>query len=587
LKPAYNSKVQFLIHKTLFHKISLRFFFRQRHNERVKKFTQGAENMYKYHKLLALSTIALCTTSAFAAKPINLNNQTISSIQFLVKPTTSLNTRAAGLKEISRDVDQNATAHIRVQETFANYPVWGGDAILHVPQGGNKSITALNATTTMNGIVYQDLQADLTNTPAYIFETKQADKVFQYVTELYQKKSGIKKFDLVHAKKNLMVYVDKDNKAHWAFFISFLSSDRNGMIAAPTYIIDANTLTVYMEWNDAQTLEDTQAGGFGGNEKMGKLVYDGSQGNYPTLNIQRDAAKKICYLQNTLVTVMDQNKPHDWLSDAPTAQFSCNQKNTEHSDIYWNADQDAINGAYSPANDALYIGQVIKEMYQKWYNIPVLSFFGYPMMLKMNVHTKDNSGGALENAMFLSLNNEMYFGDGLDMFYPLTSLGVGAHEISHGFTSQHANLTYATQSGGLNESFSDMAAQAAEFYSTGKNSWQIGPEIVKSNKALRYMDDPTKDGKSIANIKDYNDALNVHYSSGIFNKAFYLLSTTSGWDTKKAFDVMVNANMHYWTANSTFIDAACGAKKAAKDLNYDITAVTAATNGVGIDTSRC
>ena len=64
------------------------------------------------------------------------------------------------------------------------------------------------------------------------------------------------------------------------------------------------------------------------------------------------------------------------------------------------------------------------------------------------------------------------------------------------------------------------AAQAAEFYSTGKNSWQIGPEIVKGKGALRYMDDPTKDGKSIANVKDYTDDLNVHYSSGVFNKVF-------------------------------------------------------------------
>ena len=52
------------------------------------------------------------------------------------------------------------------------------------------------------------------------------------------------------------------------------------------------------------------------------------------------------------------------------------------------------------------------------------------------------------------------------------------------------------QSGGMNEAFSDMAAQAAEVYAygVGKNSWQIGPEIFKEkNKALRYMDMPSKD----------------------------------------------------------------------------------------------
>jgi vibriolysin len=50
---------------------------------------------------------------------------------------------------------------------------------------------------------------------------------------------------------------------------------------------------------------------------------------------------------------------------------------------------------------------------------------------------------------------------------------------------------------------------------------------------------------------------------------------------------MVNANMHYWTANSTYQDAACGVVKAAKDLKYDIAAVTTAIKGVGIDASHC
>src|SRR3990167_10481966 len=181
----------------------------------------------------------------------------------------------------------------------------------------------------------------------------------------------------------------------------------------------------------------------------------------------------------------------------------------------------------------------------------------------------------------------MYFGDGVKLFYPLTSLGVGAHELSHGFTSQHANLTYEKQSGGLNESYSDMAAQAAEYYSTGKNSWQIGPEIVKGNGALRYMDDPTKDGKSIAHVRDYNDSLNVHYSSGVFNKVFYLLGTSDGWDTKKAFDVMVKANMDYWTANSTFAEAACGVAQATNDYHYNIDTVAHAMQIVGLDISNC
>ena len=186
----------------------------------------------------------------------------------------------------------------------------------------------------------------------------------------------------------------------------------------------------------------------------------------------------------------------------------------------------------------------------------------------------------------------MTFGDGIEVFYPLTSLGVAAHEVSHGFTEQHSNLAYYTQSGGLNESFSDMAAQAAEFYSTKKNSWEIGPEIFKEdNQALRYMDEPTKDcpkGRSpgqhcsINHMSQYNESLDVHYSSGIFNKVFYLLGTAKGWDTKKAFDVMVKANMAYWTPTIDFYNAANCVLKAAKDLNYSQAVVKKAFSDVGI-----
>ena len=132
-----------------------------------------------------------------------------------------------------------------------------------------------------------------------------------------------------------------------------------------------------------------------------------------------------------------------------------------------------------------------------------------------------------------------------------------------------------------------MAAQAAEFYALGKNSWQIGPEIFKGEGALRYMDNPPKDGHSIAHIRDYNDELNVHYSSGIFNKAFYRLATAKGWDTHKAFDVMVKANMDYWKADSTFQDAACGVMKATADYHYPTGAVTRAFKAVGISTAEC
>ncbi len=272
--------------------------------------------------------------------------------------------------------------------------------------------------------------------------------------------------------------------------------------------------------------------------------------------------------------------------------FPCSAVDPEHNNVYWNADFDAVNDGYSPGNDALFGGQVIKHMYQDWYGMPVLTNSdGTPMMLGMVVHIRN-----YDNAYWDG--QQMTFGDGYSMFYPLTSLGVAAHEISHGFTEQHSNLTYWSQSGGMNEAFSDMAAQAAEVYAygTGKNSWQIGPEIFKAqDEALRYMDVPSKDcgGKnpgswcSIDDASEYYDGLDVHFSSGVYNRFFYTLGTTRGWDARKAFDVMVQANSNYWTSNATFSTAACGVIDAAKDLGYSVDDVKAAFDVVKVDYSAC
>lgn len=88
-------------------------------------------------------------------------------------------------------------------------------------------------------------------------------------------------------------------------------------------------------------------------------------------------------------------------------------------------------------------------------------------------------------------------------------------------------------------------------------------------------------------MRDYTDDLNVHYSSGIFNKVFYLIATAPGWNVKKAFDVMAKANMDYWTSTTNFIQAGCGVISAAKDYHYPVVAVNKAMIQVGLKPKLC
>jgi pseudolysin len=518
-------------------------------------------------------------SAAMAATPIDLRHQPVAVLQTFFSGGMSI-------KEIKSDFDFNQTNHVRLQQIFSGYPVWGADAVIHIPRGEKMTwqqlFFAKDESIKMNGVLYQNLTADLNNSPAYIFSKAQKEKAIQTIIQLYLKKSGTVN-PLTDVDAKLLIYIDSDYLAHWAFHIRFQDKSKTGLPALPNYIIDARTFINYETWDDIQTVSDASGGGFGGNIKMGKFVYDALLNDYPVLPIQRDDNNKICYLQNADVTVKDSRH------QLAVIKFNCVEKSKQHNNVYWDADQDAINNAYSPSNDALSIGKIIKDMFQKWYGIPVLTQNGKPMMLNMVVHEK------MENAYWDG--KQMVFGDGGSEFYPLVSLGVGAHEISHGFTAQHSNLHYSRQSGGLNEAFSDMAASAAEFYFTGKNNWQIGSEVMKAkNVALRYMDEPIKDcvshdepGQdcSINNAKDYRDGVDVHFSSGVYNKMFYLLSTAPGWNTKKAFDVMVHANAYYWTSTSNFVAAGCGVQEAAKDFHYDTSVVNKALEGVGIKATYC
>ena len=268
--------------------------------------------------------------------------------------------------------------------------------------------------------------------------------------------------------------------------------------------------------------------------------------------------------------------------------FSCPTAKALADKTFWTgygADgYDKINGAFSPSNDALYVGQLIAAMYRSWYGVDVLQAQQKTMPLVMRVHY----GQRHQNAFWDG--HQMTFGDGGDLLYPLVSLGVGAHEVSHGFTEQQSNLNYYGQAGGINEAFSDMAAQAAESFARGYSSWRIGAEILKETsgyEAMRFMDKPSRDGHSIDRVNQYRPGMDVHYSSGVYNRMFYELAHQPGWDTRKAFELMVKANRDYWVSNSDFSDAACGLLNAADDLDFPAQGIQQALNEVGIDDSDC
>lgn len=354
--------------------------------------------------------------------------------------------------------------------------------------------------------------------------------------------------------------------------------------SSPAYHLQANNITsiAYTQADNENNADRTQvkAGGFGGNKGSGKIVYDGLY--YPTLTLTREAGTSTCYFYNDAVIVRDNNS-RDIVS------FSCPETDPAHPGLYWSGDFDAVNDGYSPANDALYAGTVITDMFQKWYKMPPLGEDedGLPRKITLRIYDGE------DNAYWDGL--EPVLGNGGSEFYPLTSLDLIAGMISNDICDLHSGLSDSGQSGAIRWAFSSMTAAAVQYFAYHNNDWRIDASIMKSGQALHYMDHPGKDcGDSnpgswchIDSAKQYYDGLDYRYACGVYERAFYLLATSPGWNTKKAYDIMLRANLRYWHSYTNFTSGACDVMHAASDLGYDQETVKKAFNSVDIDTSQC
>jgi Zn-dependent metalloprotease len=196
-------------------------------------------------------------------------------------------------------------------------------------------------------------------------------------------------------------------------------------------------------------------------------------------------------------------------------------------------------------------------------------------------------GRGYANAFWSDACGCMTFGDGDGRtFGPLVSLDVAGHEMSHGVTSATADLTYAGESGGLNEATSDIFGTLVEFHAANPSDapdYLIGEEIAINRGPLRYMDQPSRDGRSADCYTPSVGTLDVHLSSGVGNHFFYLLAegsgtsahgtsrtcdgrTVSGIGTASAGRIWYRALTTYMTSATTYAGARTATVRAARDL---------------------
>lgn len=550
-----------------------------------------------------LVTLLVVSSIAMSAEPLSLHNAPFSSLDKfpIIKNVNQKRTLIGvsttqdnSLQTLNKTKEGNKTV-TRYQQFYHGIPVFGAQVtVISITSAGiNPSKSSLVNGQLINDIKLKvtpgiSLQESLDNAKQLYFSDKAQMQITDESSQLQIRPSVDNALALVY----LVSYkvITADNKPKWPFFI-----------------VDAQSGEIIKQWDNIKTHEDS---GPGGNEKVHEYWY-GKDG-LPALNVTKN--NENCIMQSAKVRLVNLNSVWDWNDALLTPyQYACGNNN-----------EDKINGAFSPINDAYYFGHTIVDMYQQWYGLNALQYpDGTAMPLIMRVHF----GQGYDNAFWDG--QTMSFGDG-DAFYPLVSLDIAGHEVTHGFTEQHSGLEYHDESGALNESLSDMAGLASRAYllesvpnlynkvylAPNVITWGIGETIVRDSfgQALRFMDNPSNDGSSadcldknlaqksggdcsisykelvdLANAQIFDEESRqsyiVHTASGVFNKAFYLLSQKLG--IKTAFNTMLLANSNYWTPNTDFKMAACGVLFAANDLKQDLDAVKSVFNQVGVDTISC
>lgn len=477
-----------------------------------------------------------------AANVVDYSKVDLSKVLNNTKQGLTVASEPLSYQDISR-VNTNTTTLLRKKQLHYGIPVYGQSVVVDLSkQGVAKAV---------DGQVLTGIESDIGSTLPMI-NAKQAVDIAK------SQHKGIAAATIRDPHTELVIWLDDQQSARLIYKIDFLQT--KGMAPSrPITLVDAKSGELLEQWEGIAFLE---AEGPGGNEKSGRY-YFGLNTQYGGFQVN-----PYCQMDSENVVTLNMNNQQ---SSGQIHQFSCSDNNGVNVNNYR-----AVNGAYAPMNDAHYFGQRVFDMYQDWLNTRPIK-----QKLTMRVHYGSNYGNAFWDG------RQMTFGDGNQSMYPLATWDVIAHEVSHGFTEQNSGLEYRGMSGGMNESFSDVAAAALSEYVHGSFNWKMGEHVMKHSDAMRYFIQPSQDGVSIDHVNQYYNGIDVHHSSGIFNKAFYHLSTSNNWGIKKAFEAYATANQLYWTPNSDFQQGADGVCKAAQDLGYETSAVRVAFNEVGIDVEHC
>ncbi|MBJ6639221.1 M4 family metallopeptidase [Streptomyces sp. DHE7-1] len=467
-----------------------------------------------------------------------------------------------GAKEklVVRDVvkDANGTVHTRYERTYAGLPVLGGDLVTHVAKNGSLEGVSKAA----------KARISVPTTTAAVSATSAKKTALKAADTAKATASSSRKVVWAAGAKPVLAYesvvkgVQHDGTPSE---LHVVTDARTGKKVYSYEAIDTGTGT--SQYSGTVTI-GTTASASGGYD-----LIDGGRGGHKTYDLNGGTSGT-----GTLFHDAD--------------------------DVWGNG---TVSNRQTAAVDAAYGAAVTWDFYKAAFNRNGIAGDGRA------AYSRVHYGNAYVNAFWDDSCFCMTYGDGSGNADPLTSLDVAGHEMSHGLTAATAKLNYRGESGGLNEATSDIMGTSVEFFannSSDPGDYLIGEKIdINGNGTpLRYMDKPSKDGGSADYWSKSVGRLDVHYSSGVANHFFYLLSEGSGAKTvngvsynsptydgstvtgigrDKAIQIWYKALSTYFTSTTNYAGARTGTLQAAAALygsgSAEYNAVAAAWKAVNVN----
>ncbi|MFR0357104.1 M4 family metallopeptidase [Streptomyces sediminimaris] len=467
------------------------------------------------------------------------------------------------VKDVVRDAD--GTVHTRYERTYAGLPVLGGDLVVHTSRAG-RTEGVTKATTA--AIKVPSLKARVTPAGA----EKQAVSAARSLGSAKSAADGARKVIWAGSGKPVLAYET---------VVGGLQDD--GTPNQLHVITDAATGKKLFEYQGIENATGT-----------GKTLYSG------TVSLTTSGS-------GSSYTLTDASRGGHKTYNLKHRTSGTGSLFTDSDNVWGTGTASSSSTDQTAAADAAYGAQETWDFYKSTFGRSGIRNDG------VGAYSRVHYGNSYVNAFWDDSCFCMTYGDGSGNQDPLTALDVAGHEMSHGVTSNTAGLNYSGESGGLNEATSDIFGTGVEFFannSADKGDYLIGEKIDINGDGtpLRYMDKPSKDGGSADYWSSGVGNKDVHYSSGVANHFFYLLSegsgakvingvsynsptsngsTVTGIGRDKALQIWYKALTTYFTSTTNYAKARAGTLSAASALyganSAEYKAVAAAWSAVNVN----